>query len=71
MRSGIIGERRREHLQRDVALERRVDGPVDLAHATFANPGHDFVRAMSGRAATGMAAMLIPRAPRLLFRAPR
>jgi hypothetical protein len=42
---GVAGERVREDLQRDVAIERRIAGAVDLPHAAFADQRRDFVDA--------------------------
>ncbi len=44
---GIGGERRRQHLDRDVAPEPRVAGAVDLAHAASAERADDFIRTES------------------------
>ena len=41
---GIARERIRQHLERDVAIELRVAGAVDLAHAAGANGSDDLVR---------------------------
>ena len=40
---GVARERVREDLQRDVAIELRVAGAVDLSHAAFADQRGDFV----------------------------
>ncbi len=42
---GIVGERFRQDLQRDVAAKLRIPGAIHLAHAALANRGQDFVRA--------------------------
>jgi len=42
---GVDGERVGEDLQRDVAIERRVAGAVDLSHATCADRRGDFINA--------------------------
>ncbi len=39
------GEGLRQDLQRDIAIELGVARAIDLAHAPFAEQGHDFVRA--------------------------
>ncbi len=44
----VAGQRRRKDLDRDCALEPRVAGFVDLAHAARAERGHDFVGAETG-----------------------
>ena len=44
----IVGDMRREHLDGDGALEPRVGGLVDLAHAAGADEGRDVVAAESG-----------------------
>ena len=41
----VVRERVRQDLQRDIAIELRVAGPVDLAHAPFADLRGDFVDA--------------------------
>ena len=43
--SGVGGERRRQNLDRDVAIEPRVARPVDFAHPARAERRHDLVRA--------------------------
>ena len=40
---GVVGERRGQHLERDVAMELRVVGAVDLAHAAHSEAVGDFV----------------------------
>ena len=40
---GIVGHLRRQDLQRDIAVEARIAGPVDLAHAARAHERHDLV----------------------------
>src|SRR5262249_46393667 len=40
---GILGERERQHLERDAATEPRVVGPVDFAHSAFAKLREDLV----------------------------
>jgi len=40
--------RRGQHLDRDLPLQVRVGRAIDLAHATDANLGGDFVRAEAG-----------------------
>ena len=42
---GVARERVRQDFERDVTIQLRVAGPVDLAHATFANLCRDFVDA--------------------------
>ena len=42
---GIIGQRRGQQLQRDVAAERGIAGAIDLAHAAGAEQRDDLVRA--------------------------
>ena len=42
-RVGIRGEVRRQHLDRDVAVELRVSRPIDLAHAPRADRREDLV----------------------------
>jgi hypothetical protein len=44
---GIVGDVGREDLERDASSEPRIDGPVDLAHATLAEELLDLVRAES------------------------
>ncbi len=43
----IGGERLGQHLDRDVALERRVGRPIDLAHAAGADRVTDLIRTES------------------------
>ena len=45
---GIAGERVRQDLDRDVAIQLRVARAVDLAHAAFADRRDDFVDAEAG-----------------------
>lgn len=45
---GIGGEQFRQHLQCDLALELRVLGAIDLAHAARANEVDDFVGPNTG-----------------------
>ena len=61
-RKGLVFRRFRElkrperlwkHLQRDIAVQLRVTGAVDLAHAAFADLGGDFIRAERGACAQG------------------
>lgn len=40
---GIFSERLGKQLDRDIATESRVGGPIDLAHAAFAQLGGDLV----------------------------
>ncbi len=42
---GIIGQRRGQQLQRDVAAQRGIAGAIDLAHAAGTEQRDDFVRA--------------------------
>jgi hypothetical protein len=42
---GIAREGRRQHLDSDLAFQRGVGGPIDLAHAAFPELGSDLVRA--------------------------
>ena len=42
---GIVRERVRQDLQSDVAIQRRVAGPINLSHAAFADRRDDFVDA--------------------------
>ena len=44
----VLGHVGRQHLEGDLALQRRVLGPVDLAHAAGAQEGEDFVGAEPG-----------------------
>ncbi len=41
----IVGDRRQQHLDRDVAIQLRVARAVDLAHAARAKGGEDLVGA--------------------------
>ena len=50
---GIIRERVRQDLQRDIAIELRVAGPPHLPHAAFADLGGDFVDAEAGAGGKG------------------
>ena len=52
-RSGIAGERVGQDLQRDVAIELRVAGPIHLPHAAFADLRGDFVDAEAGAGSEG------------------
>ena len=47
-RSGSLREGVRQDLQRDVAIELRVAGAIDLAHAACADLRGDFVGAEAG-----------------------
>jgi hypothetical protein len=47
-RSASFGKRVRQDLQRDIAIELRIAGTVDLTHASFADLGRDFVDAEAG-----------------------
>ena len=42
--NGIAGPERRQHLDRDIAVEPRIARPVDVAHASGAEGGEDLVR---------------------------
>ena len=42
---GIAGERRRQHLDRDIAIQRRVRRPVDFPHPAHADLGGNLVPA--------------------------
>ena len=44
----VVCEGRWQNLQRDVAIELRVAGAVDLAHAARANQRDDLIRAETG-----------------------
>ena len=44
----IVGERARQHLDRDGPIQPRVGGPIDLAHPTGADGGADLIRAQAG-----------------------
>ncbi len=44
----VCGERRREDLERDLALQLRIGSTVHLAHTTHADLGEDFVGAETG-----------------------
>ena len=46
---GIVRERVGQDLDRDVAIELRVAGPIDLAHAAGAEGGEDLVTGRGGR----------------------
>src|SRR5450759_2759487 len=50
---GIGGERVRQNLQRDVAIELGIPRAVDLAHAARANERQDFVYAETGAGCEG------------------
>ena len=39
----VLGKERRQDLERDLAVEARVAGPVHLAHPALANLGQDWV----------------------------
>ena len=45
---GVAGEEIGHHLDRDIAVERRVTRPIDLAHAAGAEEGQHLVRSDSG-----------------------
>jgi len=45
---GIRSEGRREDFDRDVTIEARVPGPVDLAHSAFAELVEDAIRTNCG-----------------------
>ena len=45
---GVAGNRRRQRLQRDVAAQRRVARPIDLAHPAGAEQGQHLVRSDAG-----------------------
>ena len=49
----VFGERRRQDLDRHLALEARVGGAVDLAHAALADLGEDLVGAEAGAGREG------------------
>ena len=53
---GVSGDRRRQNLDRDLAFQLRVGRPIDLAHATRADGGNDFVRAKTGAGSEGKTA---------------
>ena len=55
----IRGERRGEHLDRHLTLQRRVGRAVDLAHAAFANLSGNLVRAYARAGTEGQAAILV------------
>ena len=42
---GVCREGVRKDLERDIARETDVGGPIDLAHAPLAEQGHDFISA--------------------------
>ncbi len=42
---GVAGERRRQDFDRHIAMQSRVSGPVDFAHAAPAQRLHDAIRA--------------------------
>jgi len=44
----VEGEKLRENLDRDVAIQLRVARAIDLAHAAGAERCHDFIRPESG-----------------------
>jgi hypothetical protein len=44
----LIGEEIGQNLQRDIAIELRVAGPIHLAHPAFADLGGDLVDAAAG-----------------------
>ena len=41
---GVVGNGGQQHLDRDVAIQLRIAGPIHLPHATRAEGGEDFVR---------------------------
>ena len=45
---GVLGERVRQDLDRHLATQRRVRGPVDLPHAAFPERRGDLVHAEAG-----------------------
>ncbi len=45
---GIAGQQVRQHLQRDLAVQFRIAGAVDLAHAAGADGGNNLVWAQPG-----------------------
>src|SRR6185503_17841680 len=51
--NGVLRELRRQHLQRDMAPERRIERAVDLAHATLAKQGNHFIVIDTGAGVEG------------------
>jgi hypothetical protein len=64
---GVVGERRRQHLDRDVASETRILRAVDLAHPAGAELTVDLVRPELGARGEGHA-FVIPSAAKDPFR---
>ena len=50
---GVRGERVRQDLDRDLAIQRRVRCPIHLPHAAFADRRSDFVDAEAGAGSQG------------------
>ncbi len=50
---GIIGHRRQQHLDRDVAIQLRVARAMHLAHTAYAQGREDVVRAESSAGGNG------------------
>ena len=55
----ISRQRRRQDLDRDLALQLRVRRPIHLAHAAFADLGGDFVDAEAGAGSEGQVCVII------------
>ena len=55
----ISGERGRQDLDRDLALQLRVRRPIHLAHAAFADLRGDFVDAETGAGSEGQCGLII------------
>ena len=53
---GVLRERRRQHLDRDIPIETSIARLVDLAHAARTERGHDLVRAETGSRGEGQMA---------------
>ena len=56
---GIVSERVRQDLERDVAIELRVASLIHLSHATFADRRSDFVHAEAGTGSEGQMMWII------------
>ena len=42
---GIVGDGGQQHFDRDLAVQRRVTGPIHLAHSAHADPRRELIRA--------------------------
>jgi hypothetical protein len=56
---GVVRERVRQDLDRDVSVQRRVASPIHLAHSAFAQLSGDFVDAETRARSEGQVAVII------------